>query len=71
MNVTNMGKPLQEVVISKNKNEDILERNPVNGTNMLQPLHKRVIYKDNRNHAGMKPFNCNQCARAFSQSSGL
>jgi len=41
MNVTNMGKPLQEVVISKNKNEDILERNPVNGTNMLQPLQKK------------------------------
>ena len=38
MNVTNVVKPLQEVVTSKNINEDKEERNPMNVTNVVKPL---------------------------------
>jgi hypothetical protein len=43
MNVTNVEKPLQEVVTSKNINEHIQERNPMNVNNVVKPFQKAVI----------------------------
>ena len=50
MNVTNVAKPLDVIVVFKNIKGHTLVRNPMNVTNVVKPLHVKVIFK------GMEEF---------------
>ena len=48
MTVTNVVKTLEQGVSSKDLNEHIQERNPMNVTNVVKPLQEGVTFKEKR-----------------------
>ena len=50
MTVTNVVKTLEQGVSSKDLNEHIQERNPMNVTNVVKPLQEGVTSKDKRSY---------------------
>ena len=71
MDVITVVKPLHNTVIYKGIKEDILERNPMNVITLVKPLHVTDHQRHKGSHTGEKPYEHNQCGKAFAHHSSL